>query len=132
MTDHYDYQYAHLTFQGDFSAHEVTLLTGTPPTRAWDRTDKRKTSDTLYGFSLWSLDSRLDRSIRLEYHIEDVLAQMDVNEPAFLDVCKRLKGQIGCMGSWVNDGYPGVHLHRTLIAKLAHYGLDIDMDYYFK
>ncbi len=78
---------------------------------------------------MWELHSRLGTSAPLEEHVKDVLDQLDMNKPAFEEISKTFGGTMQLVG-YFRDVNPGVHFDSEIVKRIAHYGFDIDCDFY--
>ena len=107
----------------------VSQELGTSATESWRKGDldsrhrERKTGH-------WSLYSRLDRAAELEEHLHDVLAQMDANAEAFAAVSRRYGGTMQLV-AYFHDIGSGLNIPSATVARLAFYGLQIDLDAYY-
>ncbi|MBD8881623.1 hypothetical protein IHE49_14145 [Rhodanobacter sp. 7MK24] len=62
--------------------------------------------------------------------MHDVLLQMDANAPAFAAVSQRFGGTMQLVGNF-NDIGAGLNVAKGVIARLAFYGLQLDLDTYY-
>lgn len=122
-------QYAYLTFTGDFDPKTITDRLRLSPSETSERGSLNERTRRENTFSRWSLHSRLERSARLEDHIRDVLVQAENSLEAIqsLESANPLMQAVG----YFRDYYPGFHLDRETITKLAQLGLELDCDFYF-
>lgn len=113
----------------DLDPSVVSAELGATPTRAWRKGDldaqhrERRTGK-------WSLYSRVERTAALEEHLEDVLLQMDANSSALAAVSHRLGGTMQLVGNF-NDIGAGLRVSKTIVSRLAFYGLRLDLDTYY-
>jgi hypothetical protein len=129
MTDPNDC-YAYFALYGDdLDPAAVSAELDAIPTQAWRKGDldqrqrERKTGH-------WSLYSRLSRASDLQEHVADVLDQMEANSTAYAQVGRRFGGTLQLVGYFHDIGV-GLNLSKDVIARLAHYGLDVDVDFYY-
>lgn len=129
MTDETNRQYAYFAIYGDFEPQDITSLTGAVPTETWRKGDIHPRRRRERNKSHWSLRSRLPDAAKLEQHILDVLAQMEMNAEAFQGISNRFGGCMQLVG-YFHDGYPGLHFEQQLVQGLARFGLSMDFDFY--
>ena len=123
-------QYAYFTIAGDFDPADISREVGVAPTECWIKGSVNQRTQLERKFSRWSLCSRLEKTRELEAHIADVIEQLRVNKPRFIEVSSR---HGGCMQlvAYFRTSYPGLHLDRRLIESLAEYALSVDFDFYY-
>jgi hypothetical protein len=122
-------QYAYLAFKGDFDPQTITDRLRLSPSESWKRGTLNERAKREYTFSLWSLNSRLDRSAALEDHIRDVLNQAE-NSAEAIQSLQSESPLLQAVG-YFYEYYPGFHLDRETVSKLARLGLEVDCDFYF-
>lgn len=119
--------YASLCLWGTFDPDEITRRVGVAPS------ETARPGDTIVSYgvntkiSLWALRSRLDSSDSMEMHVTDILDQLDINEALFADLIRELGGLVEIVGLPPNYG-PAVSLEPETIARVAKYGLRLDVD----
>ena len=123
-------QYAYFTIAGDFDPGEISKLAEVTPTEFWRTGDVNARTKLARKFSRWSLYSRLPKAEALEDHIADVISQLDEHAPQFINLCSSHSGVMQLVGYFKTD-YPGFHMDRELIERLARYGLSVDFDFYY-
>ncbi len=129
MTDP-DNCYAYFSVYGDdVNPSALTQELGVAPTKAWKKGDldpRHRERSTGH----WALYSRLDRTSELEEHLQDVISQMDANADAFVSVSSRLGCTMQLVGHFHDIGV-GLNLPKSVITRLAFYGLQLDLDTYY-
>ena len=122
--------YAYFSAYGDdLDPLALTQELGIAPTRAWRKGDldpRRRERRT----GQWSLYSRLAKTAELEEHLNDVLLQLDANAQAFASVAERFNGTLQLVGNF-NDIGAGLNLPKSVVTRLAFYGLELDLDSYY-
>ncbi len=122
--------YAYFSVYGDdIDPAALTQELGVAPTQAWQKGDldpRRHERSTGH----WALYSRLDRTAELEEHLQDVLLQIDGNAEAFASVADRFGG-IMQLVAYFHDLGAGLNLSKSVVARLAFYGLQLDLDSYY-
>jgi Domain of unknown function (DUF4279) len=119
--------YTSFCLYGTFDPDEITRRVGVVPS------ETARPGDTIgnYGakrkVSLWALRSRLDSSNSMEMHVTDILDQLDTRKLLFADLIRELKGFVRIVGLPQNYG-PAVSLEPETVARLAEYGLGLDVD----
>jgi len=122
--------YAYFAVYGDdIDPAGLTQELGVAPTKEWRKGDldpRHRERSTGH----WALYSRLDRTAELEDHLHDVLLQMDANAEAFHAVASRFDGIMQLVGHFHDIG-AGLNLSKSALARLAFYGLHLDLDSYY-
>ena len=122
--------YAYFAAYGDdLDPSALSAELGVAPTQAWRKGDldpRRRERRTGH----WALYSRLAHTAELEEHLHDVLLQMDANATAFVSVGQRFGGTLQLVGQFHDIG-AGLTLPKDVIARLAFYGLQLDLDSYY-
>ena len=122
--------YAYFAVYGDeVDPAAVSAELGAAATKAWRKGDlDPRRRERITGH--WSLYSRLPSTAELEEHVADVLLQMDANPAAFAAVAERFGGRLQLVGNFHDIGV-GLNVPRQVIARLAFYGLELDLDSYY-
>jgi Domain of unknown function (DUF4279) len=113
------------------SAAAVTSLLGVEPTNSHEIGDARSNRNPgTWRHSHWALESTLAEEEPLGTHLEQLL---DVVEAKRSEI-QSLKND-GYSLDWfcfvsIEDGQGGVMLAPTLLARLAHFGVSLDLDLY--
>jgi hypothetical protein len=123
-------QYAYLTFTGDFDPDTITARLQLQPTECWRKGDRNERTHYERKFSRWSLNSRLDRSVSLEDHVQDVLIQALERAEAIRQVGEEYIAYVQLVG-WFHNDYPGFGLKKETISGLAQLNVGIDCDFYY-
>ena len=121
--------YAYITVVGDFDPETISARIGLQPGEAWRKGDRNERSHLERQFSQWSLDSRLERSASLEYHVKDVLEQALPRADQFRLVGGEYEVGVQLVGYFYND-YPGFGIDQVSISELARLNVGIDCDFY--
>ena len=123
-----DTWYAYFHLRGSFDPDEVTRTIGVTPTETAREGDPIGGGTKRRPCSLWALHAR-DKSAELELQVRDVLDQLDGNRAGFQRLTRELDGTMELVG-YFRDREPGVALDRSLIERMAGYGLTLDCDFY--
>jgi hypothetical protein len=121
---------AYFTVTGEFDPASITEKLGLEPTSSWKRGERNEKTYLERKFSRWSLDSRLDKFVSLEEHIDDVLQQLKPSANEVRQVLKANDGGMQLVG-WFYKDYPGLHFEKELIESLAEFELSVDFDFYY-
>lgn len=62
-------------------------------------------------------------------HVKDVLDQLDENRSGFQELSRDFGGTMELVG-YFREHEPGVCLERTIVERMAGYGLTLDCDFY--
>jgi Domain of unknown function (DUF4279) len=124
-----DTWYAYFHVRGSFDPDDITRRLGVKATKVAREGDPVQKTSKKRPCSLWELHSRLGTSAPLEEHVKHVLDQLDMNKPAFEEISKTFGGTMQLVG-YFRDVNPGVHFDSEIVKRIAHYGFDIDCDFY--
>lgn len=122
--------YAYFTITGSFDPDIITQRLATAPSDAWREGDLNPRNGHARKFSRWSLRSRLERTASLEFHVEDVLDQMDARSAAFKEISAEAGGVMQLV-AYFHSSYPGLSFEREIIQRLSEYRLSMDCDFYY-
>ncbi|MBI2328033.1 DUF4279 domain-containing protein [Candidatus Curtissbacteria bacterium] len=118
----------------NIAPEELTKLIGLKPYKTHLKGDpvvQNNLEGPKFKDNFWSIKSQADPSVSLEEHLENLLDQLRPYKNKILqytgDMYKELAFTIFC-----NEGRPGVHINKKLLQELTDYGIEIDMDIYFK
>jgi hypothetical protein len=122
--------YAYFSAYGDeLDPLALSQELGIAPSKAWRKGDlDPRRRERLTGH--WSLYSRLEKTAELEEHLHDVLVQLDANAQAFASVAERFNGTLQLVGNFHDIG-AGLNLSKSVVGRLAFYGLQLDLDSYY-
>jgi hypothetical protein len=124
-----DTWYAYFHVRGSFDPHDITRRLDVKANKMAREGDPIHKTSKKRPCSWWELHSRLGTSASLEQHVKDVLDQLDANKAAFEEVSKAFGGTMQLVG-YFRDVNPGVHFDSEIVRRSAHYGLEIDCDFY--
>ena len=122
--------YAYFTVTGEFAPEDISKRLGLQPTDCWIKGSRNEQTHLERKFSRWSLYSRLDRTVALEAHVDDVLEQLQPARDRIADLLKEVTGEMILVGYFYRD-YPGLHFKASTLSNLAAINVDIDMDFYY-
>ncbi len=119
-----DSWYAYFHVRGSFDPAEITDRVGITPMSAVTEGDPGRSGRPVQ-CSRWELRSRLNDTADLEFHVADVLEQLDANRAVFIGLSREFGGTMELVG-YFKEREPGVHFERDIVQRIAEYGLCID------
>jgi hypothetical protein len=121
--------YAYFCIRDSFDPEQITKRLGVEPTETFREGELIPKTSMTRKTSLWALYSRLDKTARLEDHINDVLNQLDLHGTQFEELSREFEGILELVG-YFYAYYPGLVFERELVQRLARYSLAVDFDFY--
>jgi hypothetical protein len=121
---------AYFTVFGEFDPEDVTRVLGLQPTRTWRKGDMNPETGLERNHTRWSLESRLQESEPLEFHVDDVLQQLDGVAGSIRDLAAKYNGTLQLV-AYVYTQYPGLCMAPEQVKDLANLGLSFDFDFYY-
>jgi hypothetical protein len=112
------------------SPEEISKLIGLEPSRSWATGSERSNSKIPYDTSAWILESRLSESASLEYHLEDLLNQLEPFAGRIVALPSPHASWIEMVG-YFDERYPGLSLDTKLLRRVSALGASLDFDFYF-
>jgi len=121
--------YAYFCIRGFFDPKQITERLGVEPTKTAMEGELIPKTSMTRKTSLWALYSRLEKTSRLEAHINDVLDQLDSHGTKFEELSREFEGILELVGHFYAY-YPGLIFESGLVQRLARYSLSVDFDFY--
>jgi hypothetical protein len=121
---------AYFTVFGEFDPEDVTRDLGLQPTRSWRRGDVNGETGLERNHTRWSLESRLQDSEPLEFHVDDVLQQLQSAAGTVRKFAAEYNGTLQLV-AYFYTAYPGLYMDIEQVKSLADLGLSFDCDFYY-
>lgn len=97
--------------------------------RSWTIGDRARNGQA-YRFSLWTLDSGLERGEPLDAHVRALWKRVEKIRPALCNLPEEITGVVQCVGHFKNHN-GACTLSGGHFATAAYYRLSWDFDFYF-
>lgn len=78
----------------------------------------------------WRLNSKLEKSAELEYHIKSVLEQLQVGWLPLVELCSQYYAEIAGVIYYWNGSVPAIHFDKNIMQQVAELNAEIDVDLY--
>jgi len=112
------------------SIEDLSAELMTKPTHSWRKGDLGKLSNKPMKNNYWALSSGLDKSEKIDKHVETLLGKIRPNKRHFVRVGNRFHPVLSCVVYSYGGDRPCLGFSRTVIKELAELGADIDIDLY--
>ena len=129
MTERNKYR-AYFTVFGEFDPEDMSKALGLQPTRAWRKGDVNAETGLERNHTRWSLESRLQESEPLEFHVDDVLKQLKGAIGTVRELAAQYNGTLQLV-AYLHTAYPGLCMDIEQVKSLADLGLGFDCDFYY-
>lgn len=113
----------------EFDPQLITELLGLEPDKAFNKGDKRNEDrPELHRFSFWGLDTKVDRDLSLEKHLEAMLDRLATRTESICELSKEFTVDFYC--SIFSEHMVGVVLSKEVIQRVYELGAEIDIVFY--